>query len=286
MLLTTLLAAAALHVSDPSRPAVPPLAPVPSGTSEQTAEGIEILRRLLVDSLDKAFADKKKDEDRFTVHQRKNLHVDGLVTQLWASHSTIEHSRAFHLPEVGLFFALDASLPMVARDKPEPAAGKSETPSGDEWDRIRREVRGNAASEGQPLRRFRFALPSSSQAQIDPKAIEQTIDLVLQTVARHAGRIEGLAPGETITVALRLSGRSHTLLQDFGGDEPGGLKVLGEDDVEAPEGAAGMFTAYFLSAGLEAPEQRLVIRVSLADLGPQAAASPEHLRQRAQVNLY
>src|SRR5262245_27322325 len=105
MLLTTLLAVAALHI-------VPQPVSLPQNTSEATAEGTEILRRILVESLNDAFAKKRKDgdpDDKVTL-RRQGFQVHDSVTELWFGDQTVQHARAFHMPDAGLFFALDAAL--------------------------------------------------------------------------------------------------------------------------------------------------------------------------------
>lgn len=283
-MLTTLLAAASLLASDPAR-----LAPPPSETSAATAEGTEILRRLLASALDDAFQEKKKT-DTVTIRQAERHPI---VTALWAGNQTVDHSRGFHLPEVGLFFSIDASLPVVTKESSDEEKGaKEEEPKNDEWERTRREVRGDSA-EG--VTRFHLQLPRpSAETQIDPKAIERTIDIVLSTLARHAGRVEGLSPGETVTVALRLNGRELGLWQDFGESPVAGFHVLREDGPEKDlpgeedegDGTSGFFSRYVVTSGQQARSQSLVIRVPLSGLTGQGEATPERLRQRAQINLY
>jgi hypothetical protein len=266
MILTSLLAATSLF----GAPA--PLQVRPT-TSEDTAEGAEILRRILVDALDDAFA--RGDEG------------DKALRFLWADRGTVQHSRVFHLPEVGLFFSLDAALPVVTREAEKGAADRSERAKDDEWERARRAVRGGGEGEGHV---YLLHDRKIKDREIDPKAIDQTVDLVLRTVARHAARIEGLAPKETLTVALRLSGRGNTTWSRSGfefddGDDEGELGPRAE--VEREQGDLGMY-AYGLAiaGGSSAREQNLVIRIALADLAGYAEGSLEALRQRAQINRY
>ena len=116
MLLSSILLVAAVH-------AQPPAVPLQQQTSTDTAEGLEILRRILVDSLEKTFQAEKK-EQRVTVNGER---VEGIVQLLMAGHQTVENSRVFHLPDAGVFFSLDAALPMVAKKsaaKDEPAGEK------------------------------------------------------------------------------------------------------------------------------------------------------------------
>ncbi|NOT30292.1 MAG: hypothetical protein HOP15_07580 [Planctomycetes bacterium] len=279
MLFTILLAAAALHALPQAIP-LPQKAPLPLGTSEATAEGTEILRRILAETLDEAFADKQSG-DKVTM-QKRGIRMHSLVTTLWVGDQTVQHSRAFHLPDAGLFFALDASLPVVAQE-PGPEPAQSDQPTDDEWERYRREVRGHLSPDGTLFRRLNLGTPRA--AEIDPAAIEKVIDTVLRTVVRHAFRVEGLTPRETITVALRLSGKNRTLLQDFSPEN--GEFQLGFEAGEMPEeGESQSLSAYVLASGHEVREQNLVIRIAVSELASLSEGGIERLRQRAQINRY
>lgn len=282
MILTTLLAAASLCGSPAQVQARP-------STSENTAEGAEILRRILVDALDDAFSHKEKVDakDRDESTRIQQLHGLGVVTKLWADGETVQHSRVFHMPDVGLFFALDAALPVVSKERDEREPDKGSKSKDDEWERARRELRGDfvGGEDGVFLRRYGEA----KETEIDPKAIEQVIEQVLRTLARHAARIEGLTQRETFTVALRISGRSRTIWSRSGSEGfefeegEGEARVWSTDEEgELPSRAF----SFVLAGGGSAREQNLVIRISLADLADYAEGGPESLRQRAQINRY
>jgi hypothetical protein len=278
MLLTSLLLVATLHGG---RTAV--LA-TPSETSQATAEGLEILRRILGEAIDGAFPEKAEDGDGTKIGARHTFQL-GIVTSLMTGHRAVQHSRAFHLPGVGLFFALDAALPVVAeKEAPEqPAEGLARD---DAWERTRREVRGEFLGDGRRMKRA-FHVVSAERSEIDPAAIERLIDVVLGTLARHAGRVEGLAPGETVTVALRLSGTQGAWLSDFASADSTLGFTLDESGKPEDGPEEGLFSAYFLASGIEAREQNLVLQVALADLaGFTEESGTGKLRQRARVNLY
>jgi len=281
MILTTLLAAAAL-LNGTQQQALTRTAPaaVATNTSEATAEGTEILRRILVESLDDALTDR---DDHVAARKELREHL-GPVTRLWSDSRTVQHSRAFHVPEAGLFLALDVSLPVVSRDAAakDDKDGKNEKPTDDEWERMQREVRGQSTTDGFVFRKLRLQTPVD--AEIDPKAIENVIDVVLKTLARHATRVEGLGSRDTVTVALRLGGRSHNFLQNFEGG-PGALS-LGENGDEKGDDDSRTFSAYVIASSQDVREQNLTVRIALSDLAGMADAGADKLRQRAQVNLY
>jgi hypothetical protein len=277
MILTTLLAATTLF-GGPT-----PVQTAPR-TSEDTAEGAEILRRILVDALDDTFGRKEKEDGGSTTKIR-TLERFGVVTTLWAGRETVQHSRVFHMPDVGLFFSIDAALPVVSKEDDKGAADKDKGAKikDDEWERARRAVRNGGDGNV-----FTFRNSPTKEWDIDPRAIDQVVDQVLRTVARHAARVEGLTPRETITVALRLSGRGHGFWSGNGwtdgdGDREGERGAHVDDD---EEGLAAEGYNYVLAGGTSAREQNLVIRVALSDLTSYSEGNIETLRQRAQINRY
>lgn len=273
MILTTLLAAASLCAG-------PAQLPLQTTTSEDTAEGAEILRRIVVDVLDDAF-DRRQEDSTTKVERLERL---GVVTTLWAHRETVQHSRVFHLPGAGLFFALDVALPVVSREADDGQPERSKEVRDDEWERARRELRGGGEAGIHMLGTRKL-----EKSEIDPKAIDQVVDHVLRTIARHAVRIEGLAPQESITLALRLSGRANTVWSDLEGKGDDDGEGVGEAHAWTSEAyeelGRGAFN-FVLAGSSSAREQTLVIRVALADLAGAGEGSLERLRQRAQINRY
>jgi len=173
------------------------------------------------------------------------------------------------------------------------------------WERMRREVRGSSDGE-LAFRRLRVDGFDANQPtpEIDPAAIEQLIDVTLATVSKYAGNIEALGGQETVTVALRLSGRNRGWLHGLDGPsyfngfsfetlDGEGEALLEEQDDDAEVGDEGPVVAtgarhsiaYVLGGGGQARELNLVIRVQLSQV-TGAEGDAELLRQRAQINLY
>jgi len=287
-ILTTVLVAAGLCAS-PSpiqqreRASAPSTTAYSGNTSENTAEGAEILRRILVDALDKAFQPEEKGEKSTRINGMGG--GPGLITRLWVGHETVQHSRVFHMPDVGLFFALDASLPIVSKEEKRDPDAKGEKSRDDEWERARRELRGDVGGGGNQGF-FVFRNRAAKEVEIDQHAVDQLIDLVLKTLARHAGRIEGLGSRETLTVAFRLSGRGSAWSEEA---YPGAEVWSSSDDEDGGEEESADVElskaySYVLASGANVREQNLVIRVPLADLA--ADADLGRLRERAQINRY
>lgn len=284
MLLTTMLAVASLCGG-------PTTSPAPD-TSAATAEGIEVLRRILVENLDNAFAPKdtrdthnKADDDKPDQGNgfayRSLFENNALVTTLWSGNQTVSSSRGFHAPGLGVFFALDAALPVVVQEQKGASGHGGEPNKDDEWESMRRQVR--SSDEGPLVLRSR-EVTDMRDAQIDPQAIDQTVDAVLKTLARHASRIEGLAANDQITVALHISGRNRMFLGDAGDGlhRSFSYSLNGDSD----KGETKPFETLVLAGGTGAVEKNLVIRVALADLVAGADGNLDRLRQRAQINRY
>jgi len=270
MLLTPLFLVAALH-------AQPTPVLLPQQTSTDTAEGLEILRRILVDSLEKAFETDKPKDVRTTFGAplgTGHFEGEGLISLLYAGQQTVEFSRVFHLPGAGVFFALDVSLPMVeAKEEPQPAG---DAPRDDEWERYRREVRGGGGEE----------LPGGVQVwrkrrmELDPSAIDKLIDSSLQALARHTARVPGLDAGEKVTLAVRLGGSMQGL---WSTSAP--LEVEGEPDVAATGQARQLFS-YSLATTGDTPSRNLVLEIRVGDLQAGLNGPAGELRRRARINRY
>lgn len=283
MLFTPLVLVAALH----SQPAAVQL---PQQTSTDTAEGLEILRRILVDSLEKTFQAERK-EQRVTMNGGQ---AEGIVQLLVTGHQTVENSRVFHLPDAGVFFSLDAALPMVAKKtaaKDEPAG---DAPRDDEWEKYRREVRGGGDAD-LPSGGYIFRMRGdATEMEIDPAAVDKLIDASLQSLARHTGRIEGLGTQETITLAVKISGGFGGFNGHFWGtnllDDAYSFDTTSEDPKKEPEPSApGLAPLPLLStvfARSDSASQNVVLQIRVGDLAAYTNGGTAELRKRARINRY
>jgi hypothetical protein len=273
-LVTFLLSCAAASAAPPqlerSRAGVPP---------EGTAEGVEILRRILVEALNETAPDQHGSAQRFGYRMRlfENLKDDHLVTGLWAADQDVTHSRGFHVPGAGVFFALDVRVPLVHAE-PTPIDGQGDGEEDDEWERIKSEVRrgtsaGTGLVDGRAIQVWKGP-EEHGTLTLDRDAIRRIEDAVLRTLARHASRVEGLASGDAITVALHLSGSGSLPV------------VLGQPDTDEDSEELESYQAWAFLAGGETPERHLVIRVSFADLAGSGESGLERLRQRALIHEY
>lgn len=284
MQFTSLLLALFAHASSPVDP---PCAPQSSSrpqrtAADATAEGVEILRRILADSLDRTTDDRARLPARQALRMRLlEERDDQLVTQFWSDDRTVQHSRGFHVPGEGVLLAFDVAV-RVVQASPAPADEDDAADQDDEWERTKREVRTKGSVLGSlgPESGGLMVGSETRDIELDPVALREIEDAVLRTLARHASRIEGLAAGDAITVALHLSGSHATLpLLDLSPDTDG------DGAVERSERGYSFHT-WFASPGVAAPEQRLVIRVALQDLAGSDDANLERLRQRALIHRY
>lgn len=278
MLFTPIVLVAALH---PQPPAVPQL----QQTAADTAEGLEILRRILVDSLEKSFQAEKKQHRIKTDDGR----TEGIVQLLVTGHQTVENSRVFHLPEVGVFFSLDAALPMVAKQGTEKDEPAGDAPRDDEWEKYRREVRGGGEA-GIPSGTYVLGTRANAvEMEIDPTAVDKLIDTSLQSLARHTSRIEGLGTQETITLAVKISGGYGGFGGHFWGanllDDAYSFEL--SDEGKEPTDAAPalpLLSTVFARSG--AASQSLVLQIRVGDLAAYTNGGTAELRKRARINRY
>jgi len=250
-------------------------------TTEQAAEDVEIMRRLLVRAID-ATAPGKEEPGKvgfLTGGLTGTAPITGPLTgpltsfYRFSSSSVVTHSRGFHAPGTGAIFAIDAQVPLVAVE-PYAADEEEEERADDDWDRVRREVRtGKTETEGSVFKvQFRGA---PTKWQLDPDAIEDIERAVLETLARHGGRIAGLDEAEDITVALYLhqgATVSETGVFGYAFD-------VGSDDEDDGE------TAWTTLVGRTAPAQRLILRARVGDVR-RAGKDGRELRERALVSRY
>ena len=277
MILAALLALTALQRT-------PAPNPPQAGTAENTSESIEIFRRILADQIDEAFQkpDPDKAEKKKRVGVSSLFQRDGMVTTLWAGNQTVSNSRGFHAPGLGALFVLDVSLPVVTQETPSKPRG-SEPARDDEWESVRKQVR--SGSEGG----FHFGgvMADNRNVEIDPQAIDKATEAVLRTIARHASRLEGLSPQDSITVAMHVSGRNNVFWTDPDSQELHGLGTPPEPEEEGDEqGEMSRVYSMVLAGGAEATEQHLVIRTTVGELQGLGEGDYQRLLQRAQINRY
>jgi len=273
MLLSSLFLVAALH-------AQPTPVLLPQQTSADTAEGLEILRRILVDSLEKAFeTDEPKDVHTTFGAPLGTGHFEGegLISLLYAGQQTVEFSRVFHLPGAGVFFALDASLPMIeAKEEPQPAG---DAPRDDEWERYRREVRGGGGGGELP---GGVQVWRKRRMELDPTSIDKLIDTALLALARHTARVPGLEAEEKITLAVRLGGSLQSM---WSTTAPLAAEAEGEPDVSV-QGKSRQLFSYSLATTGDTPTRNLVLEIRVGDLQAGVNGPASELRRRARINRY
>ncbi len=270
MILTSLLFAAAQGTT-------PAAAPPRQETSPATAEGIEILRRLLVQAVN-----REPSEPRRLSKSGRFADRYGLVTQLWLG-DTVSHSRGFHVPGLGAFFALDVQVPVVEAETGAESGGDAPSKEqDDEWEKTRREVQRGHDSSGSA---FQLLVPgdrAKRRVEFDGKEIDRLVEEIVKTLSRHAARVEGLSSQDWITVALHLSAdHDPTVWSGFRTFSQDSWTDVEKSDEDEPETAV----AYAVSQlDLEVAQQELVIRVQVGDLGESTDGGLP--RGRVKINRY
>ncbi len=239
---------------------------------ERTAEDIEVMRRLLVKEIGSVIdADTTSNAQGYTV-----LHF---YSSSVGSRTAVTHSRGYHVPGLGAVFSLDLSLPL-SEVEVVPEDEEDEPRADDEWEDTRREVLGGRGGSSGPheyigsgalgqLKKMR-----AKNYEIDPDEIDDVVDSVVKTVARHGSRIRGLARGDVITVAMYVTSSG---LQPVAIADPG----EGDDQV------ATIWSTVSGSA-LRAPDVRIVVQVPIGDALAYIddRIDGRELRERSVVHRY
>jgi len=263
MLSTLLLITLASSVQFPSTPREVEV-------SSRTAEDVEIMRRILVDGLDAALPDV--GGARFGDLASTEAFVYTVAGGV-AGNSTVQRSHGWYLPQAGALFTFDLRLPVV--DAPEEASDDEDVAQEDDvWSRTAREVRSgvDGQSGGGVARVTTRGLGFAQEVQqrrkvLDPDAIAKVRDAVLERLARHGSRIEGLGSSDTITVALLLRGQE-------------GLAYT-------TDGSAQNVAWLFDAAAARTAVRHMVIRVPASELASaNGSVDVDRLRERSLVAVY
>ena len=250
-------------------------AAAPPTPHSRTVEDLEVLRRLFVQEISGRATDSELPVFSTSDTGVGYTVLSNEMTFGGAAGKSVPHSRAFHIPGQGGFFSLDVQLPIIEAETGEPkeeVAEKSEAEK--EWERIREEVRTGVSSRRTRIRTHLFfdgGEEDDREWKIDPEAIRTVEDDVLRVLSRHAGRIEDLSNSEHLTVALHLTGSESSFV------------VRTQEDGEECTSIGWLSGAL---AARRAPAQRLVIRVSMADLRRGDLNGGSKLREGALIHAY
>ncbi len=275
MLFPTLLA---LHVAPLlTRPTLPARPQEESQRLEEVAEDVEILRRLLVQALEPERSGTLFDPDTGAL-SLMGLTASQSVVTYYAGSQRAGRSRGFRVPGNGVFYSFDLELPVALEQEAASREG-STAAQDDDWERTRREVRGGTSEDTRAVYQIYFdaALRAGSQGRwgIDPKAREEAVDAVLRILAKHGSRLRGIAPGETIVVALFIEGSS--------GASPRLTRTGRAQEQTAKDGTSALTNLL----AQQAPPEHLVIQVPFDALrGSTNGAGLEELRRRASIDRY
>lgn len=188
-------------------------------------EDVEVMRRILVKEVKEAVTPRPRVKWQYPQQIDQGLYASDLEMGLsysgalaaTAAAASVDHSRGFHVPGSGIFYSLDVVVPAhVVREAKTDEAGEEVRPDDEDvWAETLEAVRDQKPPSGHPLVvntvvDLTYAVevtdPRNAHWRLDEKAIEAAVDAVLATLGRHGGRIEDLRPGESITVAMHVTG--------------------------------------------------------------------------------
>lgn len=278
-------------------PSVDPL--LQTDGEDSVAHEVEVMRRLLVKSIGVVPGESVNDAGAFTMVGNwasfsTHLPLQGQLAQ--GSPTVVTHSRGFRVPGTGVIYTMDVQVParaVAGVPVEEPEEGVDEAFGADEWEAAARDVRGDTAKGSAEVllaarvtasRRIIGFPASTATWELDPDALDQVIEAVLGTLARHGTRIGNLRDDESITVALQVTASSssypwRTSLW------PTSVAV-GEDEDQWAVGN------YWLSAAANqaraALERTVVMQLSRKILGELAGSKTvgADVRKRALVHSY
>ena len=200
-------------------------------------EDVEIMRRILVQEV--AGELRGQEADVLPLLFDSGADASFLGTSLGlslVSSEPVSQSRGFYLPGSGVILTLEVTAPV----RPVEPGSDEAAPGDDPWTRMERQVRGQEAPTSNPGRRpgtFMSAVREVNTKRwvIDAEVVDRIEDVLLDTLARHGARIEGLDPGETVTVAVRVSpgaARRPVILGEGGDIDANELGWLATHSVE------------------------------------------------------
>ena len=237
--------AARAQLDEAARPTPAKQAKQATSELERRAEDVEIMRRLLVQAIG---GNQERPEQPAlapsglpgtSLGWLQGLYGDrrgawstaidlGGGRSQWSSpvasrRPQVLHARGFVAPNSQVIFALDVRVPGVwisSVSEPETAPADP----ADDWSRVERQVRGSESAPEPSERPAEGAAADASSAflsavratqthwlRCDPQLLAEVRGKVMEVIARHGRRIDGLSTVGTLTVALRFSAYAGTM---------------------------------------------------------------------------
>jgi hypothetical protein len=245
------------------------------------------MRRLLVQAVEEELRSRRP---RSAAGASETTAYTALLAGQLATSGAVTHSVGFRMPGGGVLVTLDVQVPVRAgRARERDGEDAADDDDRDDWEATRRAVRGQepTSEAGEPLRQRRaLALVDSAgmarwgRWTLDADAMDDARDALLSTLARHGARIEGLGR-EGVTVAVRFSARGA-----FGAESFYWPLVL---DGQRDDKVGNDWATWYLQHGqVDVSEQRLVARLSAADLADFAERAPgvEEIARRVALERH
>ena len=264
------------------------------------AEQIEIMRLVLVNSINKSFSSMHQERitaaraDRGTdaelVIDPSNpttLHVALVLRSMYAraAHETYtSQTRGFYADGTGIIFTSEVQTPVKVVDRNADGA----PPEPDEWDKAVNEVRRNrgdtknwfGAADALLAAQGKTEEKKALVAVIDDEFVQTTIDAVLSVLGKHGIKIENLPSDDSIIVALRLTPDHRTTAWH---------DVDMIDAFGTPLSLTSLYNSRYVTTSLNAEVHHLVITIPKSALNRTSGGNGvdlEALRRAATITQY
>jgi hypothetical protein len=255
-------------------------------TTDSAPEDVEIMRRLLVEAIDKTRTTGVRWRVDTPLRVGGELSVvSGLTLSPDGSGGgVVTHSRGFQAPGLGALFSIDAQVPTVQAGAPESTADDSPE-KDDAWERVKRQIQTGRkeADETDPLLgtihdRSALLLTTLGRANqrawtLDPEAMQAVTDAVLETLATHGKRIRELKDRDSITVAIHFTPTNTT-------------PYISGTHVDSDDASALWGNWVSIYGASQAPAQRVVIQIPFGDLQALNGGGAGQLRRTAGIHRY
>lgn len=191
------------------------------------------------------------------------------------------YTRGFYSSGTGVLFTTEISAPVrqvKATDEPEQSATAAE----DEWDRARAEALGSGARPGGLIWEVGRARDDATQWAIDEQYVELAVQGVIEAIAKHGLRLEGVADDESIIMAMRFSA------DRFGFTVPTVVSTSGDEGADAEVKASAVTLANVARFSGRVSDLNVVVDVpkSLLLAYDAGRMSMDELRRQATITSY
>lgn len=175
--------------------------------------------------------------------------------------SVTSHTRGFLLEGVGAWFSSEIQVPLVPEASSKPPISASEQ-RDDDWAAARRQLQGDGADGGTFGLMQALDATAAVGVALSDDAIDQAREVAFRVLADHGHRLEGVAPDESIVVAMRFV-----------------------PDGRISYGVANTAGAFSLRAAAAPRERTMILRMSKRDAMEYHAGALDELGLRGRTSV-